>query len=607
MNRLKALLPLIGAYRWNLISNALLNALGAVLSLFSFLSVVPFLRILFKGDTSVNDTTSIDQTTSDIPGAIGAWFDSYVAEVGSAKALMVICVAVVVLAVLKNVTTYLAMYSLATIRTGVSRDLRNKTYSKLLSKKMSWFTDSKKGDVLSRLTVDLHEVEVSVVGSIEVMFKSPLMIIISFGALLALSLELTLFAMLFLPVSGVIISRVAKNLKRSALRGKEKLGSLSNILEETLSGIKVIKAFSATNTFEQRYAHRNQEHFKAMRKMFQREYMSSPISEIISLTTMAILLGYGGKIVLSGDTGLSGDWFIGYLVVFSQIIPPARALSDGWFKVSKGAASLDRIEDLFEETNEESLSSGSLKLDPPIESINFRNIRFSYGDLDVLNDVSFSINKGEVVALVGASGSGKTTLSNLLIRLSDPLSGEVLINGINLRDLDLHSWRSSLGVVTQEATLFNDSIYNNICLTDSTPDDSRVKGSAEIAQVLDFASEMPDGLSTEVGDGGGRLSGGQRQRVALARAIYRNPEVIILDEATSALDAESEAAVQTALDATMKGRTVLVIAHRLSTVKHADKIIVLDKGEIVESGTHDELIELQGQYHKLVTLQSFSS
>lgn len=607
MNRLKALLPLIGAYRWNLISNALLNALGAVLSLFSFLSVVPFLRILFKGDTSSVEADTLDQTTSDIPGAIGAWFDSYVAEVGAAQALMVICVAVVVLAVLKNVTTYLAMYSLATIRTGVSRDLRNKTYSKLLSKNMSWFTDSKKGDVLSRLTVDLHEVEVSVVGSIEVMFKSPLMIVISFGALLALSWELTLFAMLFLPVSGIVISRVAKKLKKSALRGKEKLGSLSNILEETLSGIKVIKAFSATETFENRYAKRNQEHFKAMRKMFQREYMSSPISEIISLTTMAILLGYGGKIVLSGDTGLTGDWFIGYLVVFSQIIPPARALSDGWFKVSKGAASLDRIEDLFEEGKDATIKNGSEQFERPVSSVEFKNIRFSYGELDVLNDVSFSLKQGEVVALVGASGSGKTTLSNLLLRLSDPTSGEILVNGKNLRDLDMHSWRSTLGVVTQEATLFNDSIYNNICLTDSAPDDARVLQSAEIAQVLEFANALPDGLSTEVGDGGGRLSGGQRQRVALARAIYRNPELIILDEATSALDAESEAAVQTALDATIDGRTVLVIAHRLSTVKNADKIIVLDKGEIAEQGTHEELMNLQGHYHKLVSLQSFTS
>lgn len=600
MKRLKSLLPLIGAYRWNLISNAVLNALGAVLSLFSFLSVVPFLRILFGGGDS-------DQTASDIPGAIGAKFDAYVSDVGTTKALMVICVAVVVLAVLKNVTTYLAMYSLATIRTGVSRDLRNKTYSKLLSKNMSWFTDSRKGDVLSRLTVDLHEVEVSVVGSIEVMFKSPLMIIISFGALLALSWELTIFAMLFLPVSGVIISRVAKKLKKSALKGKEELGSLSNILEETLSGIKVIKAFSARETFEGRYKKRNQEHFKAMRKMFQREYMSSPISEIISLTTMAILLGYGGTIVLAGETGLSGDWFIGYLVVFSQIIPPARALSDGLFKVSKGAASLDRIEELFDEGDSAVTQKGDRPLDADIEEIKFENISFSYGDLKVLNDVSFTIKKGEVVALVGASGSGKTTLSNMLIRLSDPESGAIKVNGEDLNDIDVHSWRYSLGVVTQEATLFNDSIFNNIRLTDPNPSVERVEQSAEIAQVLEFAKEFPDGLKTEVGDGGGRLSGGQRQRVALARAIYRNPELIILDEATSALDAESEAAVQSALDATMKGRTVLVIAHRLSTVKNADSIIVLDKGQIAEQGTHDELINLKGQYHKLVSLQSFSS
>ena len=600
MNRLKVLFPLLKTYSWNLLANALLNALGAILSLFSFLSVVPFLRILFGGGAE-----SLNSEASDLPGRIGDWFDSYVAEVGSSHALVVICCSVVVLAILKNVTTYLAMYSLATIRTGVSRDLRNSTYSRLLGKQMNWFTDSRKGDAMSRLTVDLNEVEVSVVGSIEVMFKSPLMIFISFGALLALSWELTLFAMLFLPVSGIVISRVAKKLKQSALRGKEELGSLSNILEETLSGMKIIKAFGAKSDFESRYEARNQEHFKAMRKMYQREYMSSPLSEVISLTVMAILLGYGGKIVLAGDTGLTGDWFIGYLVVFSQIIPPARALSDGWFRVSKGVASLDRIEEMFEEESE-SLSDGTVEFKKLETSIHFKDLGYSFGEAKVLDGVNLEIKKGEVVALVGASGSGKTTLSNLLVRYDDPKSGVIEVDGVSLSNLKVETWRNKLGVVTQDAILFNGSIASNISLSEENVDNDRLMKSAESAHVLEFANQMSDGLNAEVGDGGGKLSGGQRQRVALARALYRNPQVLILDEATSALDAASEHAVQQALDAAMKDRTVLVIAHRLSTVRKADKIVLMDSGRGVESGTHEELMSLGGSYSKLVELQSFS-
>ena len=607
MKRLSVLFPLFRAYRWNLVSNAVLNAIGAVLSLFSFLSVVPFLRILFSGK-STPTKVEVVPLADDIPGKIGAWFDGYVLEGGDSRALIMVCIAVVVLAVLKNLVSYLAMYSLATIRTGVSRDLRDKMYGRVLGMSMGWFTDSRKGDVLSRLTVDLNEVEVSIVGSIEVMFKSPLIVFISIAALFALSWELTIFALVFLPVSGILISRIAKKLKHSAKRGKEELGSLVNILDETLSGVRIIKAFGVEKFFSDRFNARNQKHFMAMRKMFRREYLSSPVSEVISLTVMAILLGYGGHIVLDGSTGLTGDWFIGYLVVFSQIIPPARAFSDGWFRINKGVASLDRLEEMLVVSHPvKNAAKDALPFVALERGISFNNVSYFYGDQAVLTELSLEIKKGEVIALVGASGSGKTTLSNLLIRFDDPTKGSVEIDGRDLRDIPVSSWRQKLGVVTQESILFHGTIASNISLGEEEVDHERLIQAAKAAQVMEFATKMSDGLQTSVGDGGGRLSGGQRQRVALARALYRNPSILVLDEATSALDAASEHEVQKALDAAMKNRTVLVIAHRLSTVSKADRIVLLSQGRIQESGTHDELIALNGGYAELVKLQSFSS
>lgn len=606
MNRLVTLFPLFKIYKWNLVSNALLNALGAILSLFSFLSVVPFLRILFAGKATKVETEFIP-AANDIPGMIGAWFDNFVIEVGTAQALLTVCITVIILAILKNGVSYLAMYSLATIRTGVSRDLRNNTYNRVLGMSMGWFTDSRKGDVLSRLTVDLNEVEISIVGSIEVLFKSPLIVLISIGALFALSWELTIFALIFLPVSGVLISRIAKKLKHSALKGKEELGSLVNILEETLSGVRILKAFGVEDLFSKRFNARNEKHFKAMRKMYRREYLSSPVSEVISISVMAILLGYGGGIVLEGSTGLTGDWFIGYLVIFSQIIPPARAFSDGWFRIHKGVASLERLEDMFEVSNPvPDAPQGASPMMELEKGISFNNVSFSYGELPVITDLNLDINKGEVVALVGASGSGKTTLSNLLIRFNDPSNGSIEIDGRDLRDIPVGSWRKKLGVVTQESILFHGSIASNIALGDENIDRVRLDKASEIAQVLEFSNKLPMGLETPVGDSGCKLSGGQRQRVALARALYRDPSVLVLDEATSALDAASEHEVQKALDAAMKNRTVLVIAHRLSTVSKADKIILLNNGQVSEQGTHDELIAKQGEYADLVKLQSFT-
>ena len=336
--------------------------------------------------------------------------------------------------------------------------------------------------------------------------------------------------------------------------------------------------------------------------------MSSPVSEVISLSVMAVLLGYGGNIVLSGGSGLTGDWFIGYLVVFSQVIPPARALSDGWFKISKGVASLERVEEMFDSLDDiEDLSISSDSTPTVKESIEFKDVSFAYGETQVLDSINLSIKKGEVVALVGPSGSGKTTLSNLLIRFDSPASGIISVDGSDLNDIPLTNWRQQLGVVTQESILFHGTIASNIALCEDVPDKIKLRHASEAAQVTEFADKLPDGLNSNVGDGGGKLSGGQRQRVALARALYRDPAILVLDEATSALDAASEHAVQQALDAAMKDRTVLVIAHRLSTVRRADKIVLIEKGKVVEQGSHEVLMQNNGPYAKLVNLQSFSS
>ena len=604
MKAIWALLPLIKHQRGRLVLMGLLHALSATLSLFTFLSVVPFLRILFASEQASTDGDGFLATLSHS-------FDVYVQTNGASHALAVLCASMVVLAILKNAVQYAALFVMAGIRTGVSRDLRQELFGKLINMPMAWFSESRRGDVMSRFTHDLIEVEHSVIGSLEALLKAPLMIVVSMVTLLALSWKLTLFAFVLLPLTGGLISRWSKRLKRHARKGKEELGQLVSVLEEVLLGMRIIKAFNAEAHFTKSYAERNQGHFKAMRRMHRRESMSSPISEVVSLSVMALLLAYGGSLVLGGDSTLSGDWFIGYLVVFSQIIPPARSLSDGYFRVSKGAASLERLEGLFETVEAEELDLGDSGNEaPPLkDSLVFESVTFSYPNQDspALNGLDLTIPAGKVVALVGLSGSGKTTAAHLLSKFANPDSGRLLVDGTDLRDVSGSSWRARLAVVTQDAILFQGSIAENIVLGDACPDEGRMKASAKAAHVLEFSESLPEGLDSLVGDSGERLSGGQRQRVALARALYRNADLILLDEATSALDANSESLVQKALDDALRGRTVVVIAHRMSTIREADVIAVMEHGRIVEQGSHDELMKKEGRYAELHRLQQGTS
>ncbi|MEC8598588.1 MAG: ABC transporter ATP-binding protein [Bacteroidota bacterium] len=609
MRRFGDLFRLVLRYRLNLAGNIAFNALGSILSLFTFLAIVPFLRILFRTEPAAgaSDSAESGEGAEALFARLATHLDAFVAEHGAEQALLWMCGAIAVLALVKNLVTYLSFYSLATIRTGVARDLREQLFDRVLALPVGYFTEQRKGDLISRMTNDLMEVEFSVIGTLEVLFKAPIMILLSLVTLFAISWELTLFALVFMPVAGFIISRIATALRGAAGRGKERLGDLISRLEETLGAMVVVKAYDAAPRFRSRFAEHNEGYFRLMRKLYKREYLSSPVSEFVSMTVIAILLAVGGRLVLRGE-GLEGELFIGYLVVFSQIIPPARSLSDAIFKVQKGAASLDRLDEVLraELEIEEPSAPVPFRFE---EGLRFRDVHFTYAGAasPALDGFSLEVAKGETVALVGASGSGKTTVARLLLRLYDPTTGGLEVDGVDLRQLDSGELRRHIGFVTQDPLLFNDSVEANIALFDPHPDSARIRTVAEVANALPFIEELSDGLATPIGDGGGRLSGGQRQRLAIARALYHDPPILVLDEATSALDAEGERLVQEAIERIMEDRTALVIAHRLSTVRRADRIVVMAEGRIAESGTHDELMALGGAYHGMVTLQQLGT
>lgn len=606
MKKLLRIFTLVSPYKASVFFNVLFNLLAAIASLATFASIIPFLKIIFN---------TADATAATVPGSfefnqdyIENWLNytigTYVNTHGAVDALAITCAIVISSSFLKSITTYLSFYFLAPIRIGVIRDLREKVYNKSIDLPLSYFSDRKKGDLMSRMTNDLAEIEWSVIGSLEMIFKSPIQFTIYFIGLITMSWQLTLFVLLLLPVAGGI-SVLAKNLKKSAKKGQTKLGGIISLIEESLGGIRILKAFSAEDHMKQRFKSENDSWFRLMTRLFRKQYAASPFSEFMGITISAIILWYGGQLIINQESGLTGDFFILYLMLFSQLIPPAKAFADAWFKIQKGTASLERLDDIFNAKNPITESGIATSIGNFDNHISFSKVDFSYETKQVLFDLSFDIKKGETVALVGPSGGGKSTIADLLARYYDPSSGAISMDNKDLKEYDVHSVRKQMGVVSQQSILFNDTVINNIALGDKNPDIERVKQAAKIANAAEFIEKLDIGYDTIVGDGGNKLSGGQKQRISIARAVYKNPPILILDEATSALDTQSEKLVQDALNNLMKNRTTLVIAHRLSTIQYAHKILVVKDGRIIEQGTHDELVELEGAYKQLVQLQNF--
>ncbi|MBQ0030163.1 MAG: ABC transporter ATP-binding protein [Bacteroidales bacterium] len=597
----------VGNYKRYVGLNFLFNILSTIFSLFSFALIIPILNILFKIEQVQYAYQPVDW--NDLAGSLKNnaywWMQQFIADNGGVMTLALLGAFLVVMTMFKTGTAYLASYYIIPLRSGVVRDLRQKLYEKIVDLNLGFFHKHKKGDIIARMTSDVNEVEASIMSSIEMLTKNPIMIIIYFGVLLWLSWKLTLFVLVVLPFAGTLMGKVGKSLKRKSQKVQTQMGQLLSQIEETLGGLRVVKAFNAEDSVTHRFEEMNNDLRKTTNSMQRRNMLAHPMSEFLGTATIAIVLVFGGMVILEGGSSLDASAFIYYLIIFYSIINPAKDLSKAWYSIEKGRASMERIDTVLQANNPLKVVENPVPLKPFSDKIEFRNVSFKYEDQWVLKHINLTIEKGKTIALVGQSGSGKSTLVDLLPRFYDVQEGEVLIDGVNVKDMALADLRTQMGNVNQEAILFNDTIANNITFGTKGATLEAIENSAKIANAHNFIMETEDGYNTNIGDRGERLSGGQRQRLSIARAILKNPPILILDEATSALDTESEKLVQGALEHLMKNRTTIVIAHRLSTIRNADEICVLNEGEIVERGKHEELIAKNGIYKKLCDMQSF--
>ncbi len=603
MKKISRLLKYLAEYKGKIALYFTANLLSILFGLLSYTMLIPVLNVLF----GTKDTKPIPVVTGK-PVTIGLiqqatdYFKNFIQHQDRLTALAYICVTVVVFTILKNLFLYFALYTLNPLRNAVLRRLRDEMFTKTLSLPIGFFTEERKGDLISRMTNDINEVELSIMGVLEVFIREPLTILFYLGSMIYINYKLTLVLVFFLPISGLIIGRISKSLRKSSNIAQEQLGSMLGIIDETLVGMRVLKAFNAENHQHLRFMKFNNTLFRTRNRIAARRELASPMSETMGIIVVSIILWFGGKMVFAGN-GFDGATFIGYIVLFTQIINPFKSLSSAFYNVQKGTSALDRIEHLLGVEN----TIKELPDAKPIKSfkhfIEFKNVQFSYGEKKILDGINLKIEKGKVIALVGTSGAGKSTLVDLIPRFHDVSGGEILIDGINVKECKLDDLRRLMGVVSQDPILFNDTIYSNITLGTGGATQQHVEEAARIAHADNFIMQKPEGYQTVAGDRGARLSGGERQRVTIARAVLKNPPILILDEATSSLDSESERIVQEAINKLMENRTCIVIAHRLSTVKHADEIIVMEHGKIVERGTHTALISKDGIYKHLVDMQ----
>jgi len=588
-----------------------LNLLSTVFSLFSFLAIVPVLKILFGIESSVtqyitwNWSDSFRTIFNALKNNISWYIENFIATHGPQTALLLIGIFLIVMTLLKTGSAYFSSYFVIPIRTGVLRDLRNQLYNKVLSLPIGYYTEEKKGDLMSRMTSDVSEVENSIINSLNFIFKNPITILVYLIVLFAMSWQLTIFVLILLPFSGFLIGKIGSKLKKSSREGQAQHGEFLSQVEETLGGLRIVKAFNAEKKMQNRFYNLSETLRRTFNRIFRRQELAHPMSEFLGTVVIAILLWFGGMLILRNNSSITAAVFIYYLVIFYSIINPAKDISKGSYAIQKGMASLERIDKILMTENPIIDPATPEKLNDFSEKIEYKNVSFKYENEWVLKDVNICVPKGKTLALVGQSGSGKSTLVDLLPRFYDVQQGGVFIDGINIKNFKMSDLRSKMGNVNQEAILFNDTFFNNIAFGVENATLEQVVEAAKIANAHDFIIATENGYDSTIGDRGSKLSGGQRQRISIARAILKNPPILILDEATSALDTESEKLVQQALENLMKNRTTLVVAHRLSTIKRADEICVVHEGKIVERGTHEKLIARGGYYKKLCDMQSF--